>query len=128
MAADWQEDMLGAEFESTVLQVPAADGAAQRATLIRYLPQSPRRSPGGHAVLYVHGWSDYFFNVDLADFWTRSGYEFYALDMHNHGRSLQEGDPAGYVTDLRQYDDEISLALDLIREENDRAETNISNT
>lgn len=126
MAADWHEDMLGPEFESTVLQVPARDGSEQRATLIRYLPQSPQRSPGGHAVLYVHGWSDYFFNTELADFWHRQGVAFYAMDLHHHGRSLQEGDPAGYVTDLRQYDDEICLALDLIREERGQAETKIT--
>ncbi|WP_240691754.1 alpha/beta hydrolase [Arthrobacter sp. CAU 1506] len=126
MAADWQEDMLGAEFESTVLQVPAVDGAPQRATLVRYLPQSPQRSPGGHAVLYVHGWSDYFFNTELAGFWHRQGVAFYALDLHHHGRSLQEGEPAGFVTDLRQYDDEISLALELIGEETGGSETNIT--
>ena len=125
-AADWQEDILGPEFESTVLQVPAPGGREQRATLIRYLPHSPQRSPGGHAVLYVHGWSDYFFNTELAEFWHRQGVAFFALDLHHHGRSLREGDPAGFVTDLRQYEDEISLALELIREERGQSETKIT--
>jgi len=66
-------------------------------------------------VLFLHGWSDYFFNVDLAQFWTRSGYEFYALDMHNHGRSLRPETPGGYVANLADYDAELEAAIAIIR-------------
>ena len=73
-------------------------------------PRSPAPSEASGrrgAVLFLHGWSDYFFNVDLARFWAGSGYEFYALDMHNHGRSLRPDTPGGYVADLADYDAEI---------------------
>ncbi|MCZ2404300.1 alpha/beta fold hydrolase [Paenarthrobacter sp. Z7-10] len=74
-------------------------------------PSSPRRAAAGQAVLYLHGWSDYFFNPDLAAFWADLGIAFYALDLHNHGRSLREGDLGGFVGHLQDYDAELHLAL-----------------
>jgi alpha-beta hydrolase superfamily lysophospholipase len=68
-------------------------------------------------VLFLHGWSDYFFNVDLARFWSSAGYHFYALDMHNHGRSLRPQSPGGYVSNLADYDAEIDVACRLIRQD-----------
>ena len=66
---------------------------------------------GSRAVLFLHGWSDYFFNEELAAFWTGQGFEFFALDMHNHGRSLRPGTHGGYVADLDDYDAEITAAM-----------------
>jgi alpha-beta hydrolase superfamily lysophospholipase len=55
--------------------------------------------------------------VDLARFWWSAGYDFYALDMHNHGRSLRPESPGGYVSDLADYDAEIGMACRLISAE-----------
>jgi len=41
-------------------------------------------------LLYVHGWSDYFFQTELARYWHAQGAAFYALDLRKFGRSLQE--------------------------------------
>ena len=65
-------------------------------------------------MLFLHGWSDYFFNEELAEFWTGQGFAFFALDMHNHGRSLQAGPHGGYVADLDDYDAEITAAIGII--------------
>lgn len=54
------------------------------------------------------------FNAELAQFWTRRGFAFFALDMHNHGRSLRAGAPGGYVADLSDYDAEITAAIGII--------------
>ncbi|NMR31676.1 alpha/beta hydrolase [Crystallibacter degradans] len=138
----WTEDILGAGFESATLEVPAADGGSRRATLVRHLPEASGIQPGPQAVLYLHGWSDYFFNAELAAFWHRQGVSFYALDVHNHGRNLRTagqeenddgapapegadpgartvgaGDLAGYASDLADYDDEIAAAMDAVRED-----------
>jgi alpha-beta hydrolase superfamily lysophospholipase len=67
-------------------------------------------------VLFLHGWSDYFFNAELARFWDGQGFEFFALDMHNHGRSLQPDTHGGYVADLGNYDAEIDTAVGMISE------------
>ncbi|MCW3766235.1 alpha/beta hydrolase [Paenarthrobacter ureafaciens] len=117
---EWATDILGADFQSCTIETSGADGTMRRATVVRYRPDSlaagtgkPRTVHG--AVLFLHGWSDYFFNKDLARFWARLGYEFYALDMHNHGRNLDEATTGGYVADLADYDAEITMALDIIR-------------
>lgn len=78
---EWQRDILGPGFQQ--LALPLADG--QRATLVRCdsaldaalaaerVPEDESGSqPAGEnflrdtAVLYLHGWSDYFFNRRLA--------------------------------------------------------------
>lgn len=125
---EWQPDILGAGFEACTFEASGADGVRRIATLVRFRPGMgehgtrlrANQHPGGRqgprrAVLFLHGWSDYFFNVDLARFWTRNGYEFYALDMHNHGRSLRPEAPGGYVADLADYDAEIGHAMTMIR-------------
>jgi alpha-beta hydrolase superfamily lysophospholipase len=67
-------------------------------------------------VLYVHGWSDYFFQRDLADFWTSRGARFYALDLRKYGRSLRDGQTPGYIENLSDYSTEIGLAIGIMRE------------
>jgi alpha-beta hydrolase superfamily lysophospholipase len=64
----------------------------------------------------VHGWSDYFFNPELARFWTDAGARFFALDLRKYGRSLREWQTPGYVTDLATYDEDIEAALGVIAE------------
>lgn len=117
---EWQTDILGADFESCAFEAAGPDGVVRRATLVRHVPRRLSGSSGGfpppanRSVLFLHGWSDYFFNVALAEFWTGQGFHFYALDMHNHGRSLQADRPGGYVEHLNDYDAEISKAIDMI--------------
>ncbi|GAA4037661.1 alpha/beta hydrolase [Arthrobacter methylotrophus] len=116
---EWQTDILGADFESCAFEAAGPDGVLRRATLVRHVPHQaaggsrPRAANG--SVLFLHGWSDYFFNVALAQFWTGQGFRFYALDMHNHGRSLQAETPGGYVEHLDDYDAEISKTIEMIR-------------
>jgi alpha-beta hydrolase superfamily lysophospholipase len=129
---EWQPDILGAGFEACTFEALGPDGVGRTATLVRFRPgtggpdtlQPANRHPGlpqgaPRTVLFLHGWSDYFFNVDLARFWARNGYGFYALDMHNHGRSLRPGTPGGYVADLADYDAEIGQAMAIIRADSD---------
>jgi alpha-beta hydrolase superfamily lysophospholipase len=113
----WQPDILGDGFEATSFEATGDDGVARTATLVRYRPAGvpgAKASDRRRAVLFLHGWSDYFFNVELAGFWADHGYEFYALDMHNHGRSLRPESPGGYVANLADYDAEISKAISII--------------
>lgn len=126
---EWHRDILGPGFQQ--LALPLAGG--QRATLVRCdaVPE-PQRTPGGEsflrdtAVLYLHGWSDYFFNRRLARLWKDFGAQFYALDLRDYGRNLRPGDPEqkpGYIDDLAAYDEEVEAALAVISEENPGART-----
>lgn len=106
----WQPDVLGSNFEQLTLELPADS----LATLVRYVgdtPTWPVSSLSGADILYVHGWSDYFFQHELAEFWHRAGANFYALDLHNYGRSLRPGLVPGQVASLTEYDADITAAL-----------------
>ena len=72
------------------------------------------------AVLYVHGWNDYFFQTHLGDFWAGQGYDFYAVDLRRYGRSWRRGQLGGYVADLHEYDAELAACVAEIRADHDQ--------
>ncbi|MCL9665871.1 alpha/beta hydrolase [Curtobacterium albidum] len=119
----WHEDVLGAPFERLELPLGEDREGPVVATLVRR-----RRSPNdlllhargplhGVDVLYVHGWSDYFFQVELAEHLERLGARFHALDLRKYGRSLRPHQTPGFVDDLAVYDEDIGAALDAIAAE-----------
>lgn len=67
------------------------------------------------AVVYIHGFNDYFFNEELALNFLERGYSFFAIDLHNYGRNLKADSKPYYFTDVQEFDEEISLALTLVR-------------
>ena len=81
------------------------------ATVIRRNPPS-----GDRAVLYLHGWNDYFFQTHLADAITATGFDFYAVALRRYGRSLREGHLAGYIGAVEDYFVELDLVVELLRE------------
>ncbi|HWV49681.1 MAG TPA: alpha/beta hydrolase [Microbacterium sp.] len=130
---DWAPDILGDEFEQRTLPLGSDAEGDVVATLVRALPAVPEQPSGWDRfmhrlrgrpaipaspdladvdVLYVHGWSDYFFQKRLARFWTARGARFFALDLRKYGRSLRDGQTPGYIADLTAYDDDIAAALD----------------
>jgi alpha-beta hydrolase superfamily lysophospholipase len=70
-----------------------------------------------HAVVALHGYTDYFFNTELADHFAARGFAFYALDLHKCGRSRQEGQTPHFTTDLANYDAELARALAIVAED-----------
>lgn len=133
--SDWRPDVLGRGFECRDLELgedtrpdPEYRGEASPlvATLVRSLPEplgvwdrlfGRGRDLENVDVLYVHGWSDYFFQHSVADFWVSRGARFYALDLRRYGRSLRPGQLFGYIENLDDYDEEIGLAIAEIRGE-----------
>ncbi len=65
----------------------------------------------GAIVLYLHGWSDYFFHPHVAQFFNDRGYDFWAIDLRRNGRSLRDGDVATAISDLREYGEEIGTTI-----------------
>jgi alpha-beta hydrolase superfamily lysophospholipase len=110
----WKPDILGDGYAQTVLEVGAdPDGEGQiDAVLVRREPGDGEVAQG--AVLYVHGFTDYFFQTGLADFFAQRGLAFYALDHRKSGRARRPGHTAHYVSDLALYDDELERALAII--------------
>jgi alpha-beta hydrolase superfamily lysophospholipase len=118
--ADWQPDVLGDGYEQQVLELgedPDGQGEIVGTLVRREAPEHPIG-----AVLYVHGFTDYFFQTALADFFTDHGLAFFALDLRKCGRSRRPGQTPHYVSDLALYEEaELSRALAAVREETDNA-------
>ena len=91
---------------------PTAQGQIVGTLVRREAPANPIG-----AVLYVHGFTDYFFQTALADFFTERGFAFFALDLRKCGRSRRPGQTPHYVSDLAYYDAELSRALAAVRHE-----------
>ncbi|WP_163571136.1 alpha/beta hydrolase, partial [Fodinicola feengrottensis] len=66
------------------------------------------------AMLYVHGYADYFFQTHLADFWVEQGYDFYAVDLRKNGRSWLSHQTLAYVRHLGEYAADLDATYALI--------------
>lgn len=110
MAGVWQVDVLGTPFRRRELDLGEDDEGPVVATLVHYAPTGVAARPTFGDVLYVHGWSDYFFQRHLARFWHRQGWRFFALDLRKYGRSLRPGQTPGLISDLATYDEDIAAA------------------
>ncbi|WP_051480616.1 alpha/beta hydrolase [Cellulomonas sp. KRMCY2] len=118
----WVPDPLGPGWEQTTIDLGVDAEGPLVATLVRAArgstPGGPADDGGtghGGAVLYVHGFNDYFFQTHLADQWLAHGYTFYALDLRRCGRSLRAWQTPHFCTDLTEYVGELSAAARLIR-------------
>lgn len=112
----WGRDILGEDFQARTFPQPDDDEGPVVTTLIRHRPGGaalPRRPR--FAVLYVHGWSDYFIQTELAEFWTERGAVFYAVDLRKSGRSIRAHQTPCFVESLGEYDGDLDLATDVIR-------------
>lgn len=108
----WCPDTVLTGFEAATLHFPDDYEGPVYATLVRRQATEPTQ----RAVLYIHGYTDYFFQVHLADQFNAHGYNFYALDLRKYGRSLRDGQHPNYCRDLHEYFAELSAALRIITE------------
>lgn len=86
----------------------------RRATLVDIGPSGPST---GTAILYVHGFSDYFFQEHVARHFADAGHAFYAVDLRAYGRSLQDGELPAYVRDLAEHHEELDRAVETMLED-----------
>lgn len=105
-------DVLGEPFVAETIELPDDSEGRVVATLVH--APSPDRS--SRAVLYVHGFCDYFFQRELAEFCTALGYDFYALDLRKYGRSLLPHQTPNFCLDLAEYDTDLDEAWQRIVE------------
>jgi alpha-beta hydrolase superfamily lysophospholipase len=116
-ALTWRPEPLGEGYSQHVLELGAdPDGEGSiAAVLVRREPRGGEAICG--AVLYVHGFCDYFFQTALADFFAGHGLAFYALDLRKSGRARRRGQTAHYVSDLAMCDEELDKALAIVSAE-----------
>ncbi|SDZ41187.1 Lysophospholipase, alpha-beta hydrolase superfamily [Micromonospora pattaloongensis] len=107
-----EPDILGAPYERETIDLGRDDEGPVVATLVRRRAERPT----GRAVLYVHGYCDYFFQTHLADHFVERGWDFYALDLRKYGRSLLPHQTPNFCLDLSEYFPELDAAAQIIRE------------
>lgn len=105
-------DVLGPPYERHTIDLGTDDEGPVVATLVRRRADRPSR----RAVLYVHGFVDYFFQTHLADFFVERGWDFYALDLRKYGRSLLPHQTPNFARSLTDYFPELDEAARIIRE------------
>jgi alpha-beta hydrolase superfamily lysophospholipase len=106
----WQPDVLLPGFEALELPFPDDYDGAVVATLVR-LPAGD--APRG-AVLYVHGYTDYFFQRHMALRFAAEGYAFHAVDLRKHGRSLRSHQHPNFCKSVDEYYADLSKAIEVI--------------
>ena len=104
-------DVLGEPYTVEVLDLGEDAEGPVRATLVH----RPAPEPTDRAVLHVHGFADYFFHTEYAEWWNARGHDFYALDLRKYGRSILAHQTPNYVEDLREYFPDLDAAWARVR-------------
>jgi alpha-beta hydrolase superfamily lysophospholipase len=107
---DYVPDTLKNGFEQLTIQQPDDYEGKVVTTLVRKLSSAKQ----SHAVLYVHGKNDYFFQTEMADNYLKNGYDFYAIDLRKYGRSYRKHQVFNNTRDLREYYADLDTALKII--------------
>jgi alpha-beta hydrolase superfamily lysophospholipase len=104
------DEALGAPYTAETIDLPDDAEGKVTATLVKLAASEPT----SRAVLHVHGFADYFFQTDYAQWWADRGYDFYALDLRKYGRSTLPHQTPNFTTDLGVYDAELDEAWRII--------------
>ncbi len=94
------------------LELKPDDEGKVVATLI----ERKTKEAANKAILYLHGFNDYFFQDHLADWANNLGFNFYALELRKYGRSILPHQKPNNFRDIREYFEETDLAVAQIRE------------
>ena len=74
------------------------------------------KTQSSKAVLYIHGFVDYFFHDNLADWANSLNINFYAIDLRKYGRSILPHQKPNMAKCMSEYFEEIDMAIKIIRE------------
>ncbi len=116
------------EFTYTTIEQPSDYEGEVVTTLISYKKNQPNtyctqlnRGPEWvevenprKAILYIHGFVDYFFHPHVAESFFQAGYNFYALELRKYGHSLLAHQKPNYCKSIEEYFQDIDAALERI--------------
>lgn len=109
----YKEDILKDGFEQTTFHQTEDYEGKVTATLVR----KRNKKSTTKAVLYLHGFNDYFFQKSMANEFIKNDFHFYALDLRKYGRSILPHQKINNVRDLSEYFEDIDKALNVIKTE-----------
>ncbi|MDR0385180.1 MAG: alpha/beta hydrolase [Prevotellaceae bacterium] len=112
-APDKISDILGNGFRQVIMRMNPDREGDVFCTLVCFgnVPQY------GRNVLYIHGFSDYFFQTEMAEQFRQNGYNFYALDLRKCGRSMRSWQTPYNLYDMSDYYEDIDAAIARIKKE-----------
>ncbi len=111
----YSPDVLGEGYLRQTIELKDDYEGREVATLVKRVDTT--MVPSNGAVLYVHGYNDYFFQTQLADKIDSMGYNFYAIDLRKYGRSYLPNQRLFNVRNMGEYYEEIGRAIEIIRGE-----------
>ena len=111
--AQYRPDTLGNGYFSRTIEQPDDYEGKVVCTLIK----KEKLAGSNKAVLYVHGYNDYFFQTQLGDSLNTWGYNFYAVDLRKYGRSLLPNQDMFFCKDISEYFADIDTCLSIIKAE-----------
>ena len=111
--AQYRPDTLGNGYFSRTIEQPDDYEGKVVCTLIK----KKKLAGSSKAVLYVHGYNDYFFQTQLGDSLNTWGYNFYAVDLRKYGRSLLPNQDMFFCKDISEYFADIDTCLSIIKAE-----------
>lgn len=109
-----ENDYLGNGFQKTTISLADDFDGKQHGTLVFRKSKTHKNK----AILYVHGFIDYFFQTKMADTFNEWGFDFYAVDLRKYGRSLEEYQHPNFISNIHDYFEEIDKSIEFIRAEN----------
>jgi alpha-beta hydrolase superfamily lysophospholipase len=111
--AQYRADELGNNFVCKTISMPDDYEGKVICTLIKR--SSNQKS--NKAVLYVHGFNDYFFQTEIADRFEEMGYNLYAVDLRKYGRSLMPHQKRCNTRAIEEYFADLDTTVNIIKSE-----------
>ena len=93
--------------ETRVVKLPDDYEGPVTATVVSLRAEPPSAS----AVLYVHGYLDYYFQYHMGRHFAGHGRNFYALDLRKYGRSWMPHQHFNYCRRMEEYFPEMDAAI-----------------
>lgn len=113
---NWQNDILGDGYKMYRIVMPNDYSGKVVSTIIK----KSANTPTYRAVLYIHGFNDYFFQKEMGNIFVEHDYNFYAIDLRKYGRSILDGQRVFEVRSLNEYFADIDSALTIIKYEGNK--------
>ena len=114
MVKERKQDILGKGFYQREIPLKADYDGENKAVVV----EKTLSANSKNAVLYIHGFIDYFFNKELAERFNEQGFHFFALDLRKCGRAfIPESQHLHYCRDISEYFEEIDITVNYIKTE-----------
>ncbi|MBO4806803.1 MAG: alpha/beta hydrolase [Paludibacteraceae bacterium] len=111
--AQYHDDILGNGYQCRTIEQPDDYDGKVVCTLIKKTAPTESKK----AIVYVHGYNDYFFQRELGDSINAHGYNFYAVELRKYGRSLLPHQDLFFCKKIDEYFADIDTTIAIAKME-----------